>query len=1585
MNIENLTKARLFRWAFIITILVNSFSASLMAQQNPPPSSADTVFNKLSVEDLIRIRSYFNQRVDKIRQQQESARVDGMEWSESFLGEKGKRIKERDKVYVRLAEYYIDDAERQYELKVDKYEEKFQLYEEQLARFDRHEIDQEPAAPEFPKYDYSAAIGVYQRILQEYPASDYADDALYNIGWLKEKMGEGDVARQIYNEVIDKYPDSPFAAESYMRLAEYYFAPREDKSEENESVVELLKAIQLYKNVLRFRESKRYDEALYKLGWSYYKLAARDPKYYNDAITYFIAVADDITRSQKLDPRKKISNPDVRDEAIEYIGISFTDEAYTSHGVDKARSLLERIGGREYGPELMQAIGSTFLKIDEQNKAIYAFETLLEMYPDYREAPFIQQSIVNALFNLGQDERAYQAREALYRNYGPQSEWYQNLERSDNPERVNYLKRAYKLSEAALRTNILLDLEKGEAAAAANLPSKSLYEKFAKNAEFYMAQFPADSNTYDINWSYAFMLDSRLGRFEEAFDEYIRVSNDYLETSHQHDAALNAVAVADTLVEMKYGFTDSVNFNLADVARLNPESLTPEETRLIEAYDNYIRLFPTGNYTPNFLAAAGGIYYNHKKFAEAKVYFQTLVKRFPNAEEKSLAMRSIMDSYFALGKFKDSEIIAKRILNETNISDEQRDFALKRMGQAIFKNAEFLEEQGDYFNAANEYLRVYKEASGDQRLVEAALYNSGLNFQRAKDWVRAIESFDVLASNYPDAKYSVDALENMAKAYIELDQFANAGQVYERIFSNYRETENAETALYNSAYWYKKGEDWTNSIRIGNLYIANFPDQPYSTDLYFNNAELYLKLDNVVEANRIYEEFASKYPDDPRTVTAFFERGKYYFKNGMIEQAKKELNAAIARSEQLRRAGKDANPYIAGEAVNKLADILHQEFVSIQLRQPRSEIDSKLARMRTLMTELNEAYSKVIAFGSPRSFEATYNIARTYEEFAQIIKEQEIDQNLSEDKQFVERKRINEQAAGLYDKAVDQYKEVVQNIPILAEKLGFDMFTPDTLQATAADTAALIGISRVAEIDSTRQLALKWHGKARDKISQLLYTEASLTSENVAQALNIESPHSNAIQSIIYKLKVLKEIADPAINATISAHLRNIKEAEALGLSNKYIEESKRQILLTSNLMGSEVEVLVYTALGEYENTESQIEDLVAQEFGAVNSLNQDYYALDNIANQLIDYSRILSNDVMKTYIKTLSIADENGIKNDLVRNTNDRMLRFAVEVTDKMQDLADYAKERSTFFKTRFDSTENYNYDDATGFFENYFYSFNGNAKEILEGAFDATQTYNIKNLWANKLLYKLIKLDPATYSASIEKEKMIITTDNSWRYSIVYYPEQWTLPDFDDSQWEFAREIFSPGNPFSAYGVDAPTIWNGVDLGPGPSTADTLSQTATDTTQSSAMPGDSLVSADSMAAVVSRPDSIVFFRKTIDIEGTPVSGFMLATADDDYRIYLNGEYIIDDEANDFNVADSLDYYTFDLFLKKGKNVIAIDVEDKDLTAGGLKFYFELDVLPADVTTAAEEKSKEEKVIVDPAILERINILNKNRISLQK
>jgi len=1559
----------------------------LQAQQVQNQKGVDSLFKEISIQDLIKIKKYYDTKVKKLRKQEESYRSEGMEWSKSFLKGKGSQIKNRDRVYIRLAEYYIEEAERKYDAEVDAYDEKYNEYEKQLALFDEHKIDKEPAQPEYPKYDYSEAIALFNRILKEYPSGTYADDALFNKGWLLEKMGKGDAARRVYRDVIYKFPDSRYAPDAYMRLGEYYFSARQENENPDQRIIDLRKAIQLYKNVLKYRDSKRYDEALYKLGWSYYKLAAKDPKYYNETITYFITLVDDILKAQKYDPEGTISNFDVKDEAIEYIGICFTDEAYSKNGVDKARKILERIGGRSYGPQIMKSIGTTFQKVDEDAKAVYAYRTLLDMYPDYKEAPLIQQNIVTALYALGKDQQAYNERKVLYTKYNSQADWYKKLEASDIPDKAKYLKLAYKYSESALRTNLLLDLQKAEDLHANKQPATQAYNQFAAECQQYLKLFPADSNAYDVNWSYALMLDTRLGKFKQAFEEYIKVSNDYLETSHQEDAALNAVGVADTLVKLKYGNRqDTVKFNLADVAKLNPENLSPEETRLIEAYRNYIKLFPNGQYTANFLAAAGGIYYYHKKFAESKIYFQTLVKRFPGAEQKSLAMRSIMDSYFALGKFKDSELYAKRIMNEPGVSGKQKKFAEERLGWSIFKNAEYLEEQGDYFTAATEYQRVYKEAPSDKKIVETALFNSGFNFQRAKDWVRAIGVLDTLVTHYPKSKFAVSALQKIADDYNELEQYTNAAKTYERLYKNYPKADNADVALYNAGYYYKKGKSWADAIRVNNLYIQKYPKQKYSTDLFFANADLYLKMDNISEANKIYKAFAQKYPDDPRTVTSFYERGKYYFDNKQTALAKAELNKAIQRSETLRKKGKDANPFIAGEAVNLLAEILHQEYIAIQLKQPQSNINANLKKAKALMRKLDKTYTKVLSFGSPRSFEAAYNIARSYEEFARMFVKQEIPANLSADKKFVKKKTINDQAARLYDKAVQQYKLVVENMPKIADKLGVDLNALPAPKDTIADTSKTPDeLKRIAEADSTREMARKWYTKAKDKISELLYTEASLTSENIYQAINIKMPKLDPVQSLVYRRGVLLKVVAPAIKATIKAHLRNIQNAKELGLSNKYVEESKRQVLLTSNILGTEFENLAYATFDQFKRMAQEVQDLVEKKFGAKNAKGLDYYALDDDANQILDYLNIFSKNVISAYSNSLALAKENNIKNDLLLNTQDRLLRSSVEMADAMQSYADSVKALSVAYKARFDSTQkqNYNFDDASGFFENYYFGLTDNAKDLMDQAYQIQKNYNIHNLWANKLLYRLIKLDPATYSEGIEKEKFEMFSDTSWKYSTTYFPDRWTKPDFNDSTWEHARIVPSSQNQFAYLGVDPQAIW----VNNGPPQNDSLMINDSLATDSSAVADSSVhasIGSDSLLNS-QQQDTLVFFRKDFELSGKPMSGMIYVTADEDFRIYVNGEYILDDELNDYSVLDTLDLQTIEIYLKTGHNVIAIDVEDKDLTGQGLKFYARFELLPADITAAAEEKAKVRKVVVDPSILRKVNILDKNRISLKK
>ena len=1570
------------------------FPLNRVYAQSQKSTANDSLFEKVSIDELLKIKDYYNKKSKRIQEKEKSSLSEGKKLGESFLSDKGVKIKDRDKIYIRIAEYYIEEADQKYLDEDDNFQKADDEYQKQLSAFEAGKLDKEPVEPQEPKIDYSGAIKIYNKLLTEYPASDFADDALYGKAWLLGKMSQGSQSRRFFQEVIDKYPDSPFAPESYMQLAEYYFRPRADKTGEDQSELELRKAIQLYKKVLRYKGSPRYDEALYKLGWSYYKLASRDPKNYNNSITYFMMVADDIQRAKKLDPESKISQVDVADEAIEYVGISFTDKEYTKNGVDKARRMLEKIGGRSYGVEIMRAIGNTYKKIDEQNQAIYAFNTLLEMYPNYKEAALVQDYIASALYSSGKDKDAYNARKILYESYNPKSEWYKKLETSDLKDKVKYLNEAYNKSEQAFRSNLLTDLDAAQESDKVKPRILDKWRTFADEAYQYLQMFPSDSNAYDIHWNYALALDQKLSEFDKAFNEYLTVSTEYLEKTHQEDAAAYAVGVADTLVKIKYGNkNDSVKISLADIAQLNPESLTPEETNLIQAYDNYIKLFPDGKYTPDFLAAAGGIYYNHKKFAEAKVYFQTLVHRFPGAKEKSLAMRSIMDSYFALGKFKDSEVIAKRILADTTLPAKQREFASKRLAEAIFKNAEYLEEQGDFFTAANEFYRLYKEVHDDKRYIEPALWNAGLNYQKARDWVRSNETFNIIAEEFPKSKFAHGALIKLVDNYKELEQYDLAASTSERIYTTYPKADDADVRLYNASYFYQKAEKWNEAIRVNNIYIAAYPKVEYAVDLFFKNAELYLKLDNLVEANRIYDEFAKRYPNDSRVINAFYERGKYFLENGQVEAAKTEFNKTIATSEKFRKEGKDSNPFIAGEAVNKLADILHTEFMAINLILPKSEYRTRLQRLKTLLNKLNQAYSKVLLFGSPRSFEAVYDIARSYEEFADKFAKQELDQNLSPAKYYVTKKAVYEQAASLMDNAVNKYKEVAEKIPVIAQKLDIDMFSADSvaLPDSSVDKA------REVEIDSTRQLALKWYHRAKDKISELLYDEAQLTSSNVSDVLALKPPPLSTFETIIYQGKILTNAVAPGVELTIKAHLRNVKEAESLGLSNKYVEESKRQILLISNVLAQEYEKLSAKTIDEYKNDYADYVKLIDQPEGAKNAAGMNYYDLATFAKQMIEENNRLNNSTLDALNNTLDLAADNQIQNDITRATQEKVFKFALATSKDLDDLNKEANAQNVKYEALFDSTNNYNYDDGRNDTEEIYYALSDNSMALLEHAFEIKDEKQIKGVWPNRLMAKLLELDPAKYSASIDKEKVEFFTDDTWLYTLQDYQSKWIDPDFSDADWSNADVLPAGVNQFSSINVNPSAIWIKTPLlapnspsfndslstdSVGTFNADTSNIFNNDSTRNNIGESDSGSVAQNTNAL---NDTLVFFRKNVMVDGKIVEGKIYVTADDDYRLYLNGEYLIDDEANDYSVLDTLDFYTLERYVRTGKNIIAVDVKDNDKTAGGLKLYGYFEVIPSDIFSNAEAAEAKKQDFINPKILKTVNILQKNRIPLRK
>ncbi len=494
-----------FVWHWILIAFPLLFSLQGQDQDDLNKTVSDSILEQYSVEELLEFKKYYQGELNELEKQKTQIGEVAISDGEAFI-RKHPDSKIIDKIYMRLGELYFEKANEDYLAAQQNFDNLLKKYEAGL-------VTQEPVEP---KKDFSKSLEMYERILKEFPQSDLVDDAIYNKAYLISEMGQPEEGLKIYQYLMDEFSDSRYVPECLMRIAEYYFNPPVNNIE---------KAIEIYKEVLNHRDSPRYDEALYRLGWSYYRL-----NMYPEAVSFFTLLADDLERTKRLDPNQKYSNPALRDESVEYIGISFLDYG----GVEGAAAYLKDIGGRTYGFKIIQKIGDTFMQEKEEyEQAINAYQTLLNMFPLAPEAPSVQLKIVQCHQKLENDMDAYLARKTLFNNFGPASDWWKQN------DSVQVRQKALTLSEQALRENITLLYQRAE-----ELNDLDLYLQAVNDSREYLKAIPKDSNAALIHWNMALTLDLKLKRYDEAYQEYMRVTDLYWETKYQRFAAENAIALA---------------------------------------------------------------------------------------------------------------------------------------------------------------------------------------------------------------------------------------------------------------------------------------------------------------------------------------------------------------------------------------------------------------------------------------------------------------------------------------------------------------------------------------------------------------------------------------------------------------------------------------------------------------------------------------------------------------------------------------------------------------------------------------------------------------------------------------------------------------------------------------------------------------------------------------------------------------------------------------------------------------------------------------------------------------------------------
>ncbi len=1543
--------------SFIVTLVFVVVAAAAALAQNKQTIASVTAMDALgdsllrvySLDELLSYKEFYEAERDRLEAERIKLREKGIRDLEAFIrNHPDSRV--LDKVVFRLAELYLEKAEENYQLAQEKYGEMLDLYDEGKIS----------ELPEEPKKDYSRSIALYQYIVDHFPTSPLLDDAMYNIAYLTEEVGQREDAIALYEKFAQMFPDSRYMPEVLMRQAEYYFNP---------PVNQIERAIEIYKQILAYTDSPRYDEALYRLGWSYYRLND-----YPKAISYFTMLADDIEEASKYDPNNRITNPALKEESVEYIGISFLDFS----GVDGVAKYLEEIGGREYGFDILKKMGDAYLEVKEEYEmAVQAYDTILRMYPFAKDAPLIQAKIAEAYRKMGNDQKTYLARKELFQNYREGSDWWQNVEDEDAR------KRAYELTELAMRANINLLVQ-----TANETGDENLYYQAVEDSREYLKSFPKDSNAVKIHWNMALILDTKLNMPKSAFKEFIKISNEYWDTQFQKDAAKNAVAIAQDLAAadtvereevMPLALSEMREKALQDSSQLRqslqlePIPLSEGEIMLTQAIDNFIKLFPFDDDTPERLSQAGSIYYNKNHFVDALKYFKTLLKHFPEHPLAEYSEYLVMESYFGKLDYKSVEIVAKRLRQKAH-NPEYAAKANQRLAEAIFLQAENLADLEKHFRAAEEYRRVAEEVP-DAEFADLAMFNAGLEYDRAREYGLAVEVYSNLTQRFPQSQYYISALNNMALDYGELKDYTNAALTFERLAEEDPDSVRAETHLYNASVFYVKAEDWNRAIRVNKKFVDRYPNSKDADDLFYDIATYYLKLGDFDKANEIYGDYAQRFPDSPRVVETFFRRGEYFESHGLLEQAKKEYQQAILKSEAFAKAGKDANEFFAAEALFRLTDLKFDEYRKIEFKLPPERMAEAKKRKKKMLLEIVDSYARVAAYGTIRLYESTFKIGLAYENFAETWANQDIPEAQLE-KRIVAKKEINETAAELYERALEAYKNSREVLTRISEQYRDSMSNGDSLGSPKAG-------EKVSFADSTLRIANRWIERSNEKISEVIYDIAEINFSSVQQLLNAPLPPGlDKITALEFRNQLIGKFVRPLVDEIVRAHARNLAEAEELGLDNQWVESSRSKIISTNNIIAAEYSKLAWEALLGYE------ERVPAY----LSTLPEDNVLALGIADEManfIDFGNAFAKATVHAYENTIETALKQDIQNYELLNTEEDMFRFVNRFSLKVDSLAQVTNRHRKAFETKLrQSGETYLEDGLFTFEDNYF-SLLDTKKEVLEQGFAAVQKYQLHNEDTESIVLALVRTNPEEYAGilGLDIHDFTIGSDETWKAT----PEprdRWMEADFDDSDWPAAAVVDST-HAFSGYAVKR--IW--FRWPPGPPAVDTgmtamavdtavvdtlaLAPVATVADSSDSLQMAMTDSAETAVAVEEKePVHQVYFSKNFDVPGLPVMAQIQIVADDGYQLFVNGEFI--SEAKFDSVQAAPQVHDFTDFLASGKNRIALFVHDDDRSGGSLEALVFLKSLPGWAKREAEirvqKKREQENLLFDKGILPKAN-----------
>lgn len=731
----------------------------------------------------------------------------------------------------RLAELYYEKANDDHAARLDAWRE-----EARQAQAEGREPPPEPIK------DYAPSIALYQRLSTRFPDYRFAHGVYYLLAYTLGEMGQGEESRAAYEALIQRFPQSPFVPEAWVRLGDWYFDAVEADGLANAAVA--------FSRIYAWPEHPLYARAVYKLGWTYYRMDR-----FEDAVRAFTHLLDHYVERAKATGQR--AGGDVWPEAIQYTAISFADESWG--GVARAREWFEANGHRPYEAEVFARLGDVYFEETKYVQAVEAYRHVLALDPFAPDAPRVHARIVQAWSKDRRFDLEAAERENFVAAYEEGGAWWERNRR--DPDLVAQVR---EVSEKSLiRAASFRHAQAQKYKEEGNLElAVSEYRGAARAYGDYLARFPHSRDAYELTYKYADCLYNALD-FAEAARVYGRV-RDFPDDRFRAEAAVSAVISREGEITrlQRLGRLEDRRVLLSTERAPGPvvaEPLPAAWADLVRDSDALVELLPQHAQAPAVAYKAAEVFYKYGDFDEARCRFERIVAAHPATDVARYAANLIIESLLTQkdwaaveetsGRLQSAEVAKNPELHATlqkfklgarfNRAMERmeaKDWEPAAQGflalvaeaprhefadEALYNAASCYENARRFESALRLYERIAVEYPGSP-LADGALFRVAWNAENTYDFDKAVERYLALVEEYPGSKHRKDALYNAARSLENLQRYEAAAAAFARWAQLYPEAEDAARTQFHAALIYEKMRDWRREIAALQEFVRRF-------------------------------------------------------------------------------------------------------------------------------------------------------------------------------------------------------------------------------------------------------------------------------------------------------------------------------------------------------------------------------------------------------------------------------------------------------------------------------------------------------------------------------------------------------------------------------------------------------------------------------------------------------------------------------------------------------------------------------------------------------------------------------------------